>query len=309
MNLDTKTIKTDYPSIAMNPNESPFDNPPSFHSDDIAPSKPEDAAFHIVPAPMETSVSYGGGTSQGPAAILHASTQLEAYIDGNIPGEAGIYTTPIIKCHSDPKITIERVRDSIGKVLNLGKIPLLLGGEHAVTLGPVLEINSRGIEFGVVQFDAHADLRDSYHGDQYSHACIMKRVADLDIPIFQIGVRSLSAPEAHFRETNKIPHLDADQIAFSGIPETILPTDFPTNIYITFDVDGFDPSLIPSTGTPEPGGLGWYQAIEGLDKVMRGRTVLGADIVELAPVAKMHSSDFITAKLVYKMMDLILKNQ
>jgi agmatinase len=137
----------------------------------------------------------------------------------------------------------------------------------------------------------------------------MRRIHDLNIPIFQIGIRSLSASEARFREINRIPHLDADEIARSGFPETLLPTGFPKNLYITFDVDGLDPSLVPCTGTPEPGGLNWYQAIEGLENAMKGRKVIGADVVELAPLPSQHASDFITAKLVYKMMDLILKNR
>jgi len=293
----------------MNPEASPFSNPPAFHSDDIPPSSPETAAFHIIPAPWETSVSYGGGTAHGPAAILHASTQLEAYLDGGVPGASGIYTAPFVNCDTDPEATLERVREPIGIALGHGKIPILLGGEHAVTLGPILEIKSRGIDFGVVQFDAHADLRNSYQGNNYSHACVMRRIHDLKIPIFQIGIRSLSASEAEFRETNRILHLDADEIAKSGFPLTILPTNFPKNLYITFDVDGLDPSLLPSTGTPEPGGLNWYQAIEGLENVMKGRKVIGADVVELAPVPSQHASDFITAKLVYKMMDLISKSQ
>ncbi len=293
----------------MNQDPSHSPEPPGFHSDDIPPSEPEKAAFHVVPAPWEASVSYGGGTQLGPAAILRASTQLESYLDGGIPGEAGIYTAPFVECHPDPEVTLERVREPIGKALDLEKIPILLGGEHAVTLGPILEINSREIDFGVVQFDAHADLRDSYQENKYSHACIMKRIFDLGIPIFQIGIRSLSAIEADFRIERQIPHLDADVLAREGFPDPLLPADFPNNLYLTFDIDGLDPSLVPSTGTPEPGGMNWYQAIEGMEKAMRGRRVIGADVVELAPVPTHHASDFVAAKLVYKMMDLILKNQ
>jgi len=293
----------------MKQNDETSGEAPSFHGEDFPPSDPAKASFHIVPAPWEASVSYGAGTRNGPAAILRASTQLEDYIDGSVPGDAGIHTAPFVTCHTDPETTLERVREPIGKALDLGKIPFLLGGEHAVTLGPILEINSREIEFGVVQFDAHADLRDSYQDNKYSHACIMRRIFDLDIPIFQIGVRSLSALEADFREKNKIPYLDADMINRDGFPKTLLPDEFPAKVYITFDIDGLDPALVPSTGTPEPGGLNWYQAIEGLEKAMQGRQVVGADVVELAPRPLDHASDFIAAKLVYKIMDLITKNQ
>ena len=136
---------------------SPFSKPPAFHSDDIPPSPPETAGFHIVPARWETSVSYGGGT----AAILHASIQLEAYLDGGVPGASGIYNAPFVNCDTDPEANLKRVREPIGIALSQRKIPILLGGEHAVTLGPILEINSRDIDFGVVQFDANAYLRNS----------------------------------------------------------------------------------------------------------------------------------------------------
>jgi agmatinase len=288
---------------------SNYANPPAFHSDDLPPSPPSEATFHIIPVPWETSVSYGGGTANGPNAILHASTQLEAYIDGGIPGKAGLHTTPSVDCEGEAPEILTRIRAATTNVLKLGKTPILLGGEHAMTLGPIQAIKESGISFGIVQFDAHADLRDTYQGDPHSHACVMKRIFDLDIPIFQIGVRALSEPEANFRNASDIGFLDADAIARSGFPENILPADFPENLFITFDVDGLDPSIMPSTGTPEPGGLNWYQALDGLENVMQGRKVIGADVVELAPVLGFHSSDFTAAKLVYKIMDLILKNR
>lgn len=285
---------------------SPYSNPPAFHSDDLPPSKPSEATFHIIPVPWESSVSYGGGTANGPNAILHASTQLEAYIDGGIPGEAGIHTAPPVSCEGEAIEVLTRIRKATSEVLERGKLPILLGGEHAMTLGPIQAIQETGISFGVVQFDAHADLRDSYQGNPYSHACVMKRIFDLDIPIFQIGVRALSATEAALRTSADIAHIDADTIARSGFPQNMLPPDFPENIFITFDVDGLDPSIMPSTGTPEPGGLSWYQALEGLENAMKGRNVIGADVVELAPKPGLIASDFTAAKLVYKIMDLIL---
>jgi len=289
--------------------ESPYDRPPAFHSDDLPPREPDDAAFHVIPVPWESSVSYGGGTRNGPNAILHASTQLEAYLEGDIPGEAGIYTAPEIDCSGEPKDVLNRIREATAQTIAWGKTPILLGGEHAMTLGPVQAFKESGIPFGVVQFDAHADLRDTYQGDPHSHACVMKRIFDLQVPIFQIGVRALSAYEANFRKEKSIPYLDADRIARDGFPQSILPANFPESIFITFDVDGLDPSIMPSAGTPEPGGLTWYQALDGLENVISGRRVIGADIVELAPVPGFHASDFTAAKLVYKLMQLILKSR
>ncbi len=284
-----------------------YADPPNFHADEFSPRAPEEAAFHIIPVPWEASVSYGGGTANGPNAILKASLQLEAYLDGNVPGEAGIYTTSSVNCNGIASDVIDRIRFATAHCLALNKLPILLGGEHSMTLGPVKAVRDLGKPFGVVQFDAHADLRENYGDDPFSHACVMKRILDLDISIFQIGVRSIAKEEAELRESRNLNYLDAEEIQRSGFPDTILPEEFPENLFITFDVDAFDPSLIPETGTPEPGGLNWYQAIEGLANVLRGRKILGADFVELAPNPGRHASDFIIAKLVYKFMDLVQK--
>jgi agmatinase len=185
-----------------------------------------------------------------------------------------------------------------------GKVPITLGGEHTVTFGPVRALAEAGHRFGVVQFDAHADLRDRYHDDPLSHACVMRRIHDLGIPAFAIGVRSLSAAEHAFRLRAGLHHLDAEALAAGGYPDPLLPDDFPREIYVTFDVDAFDPSLMPSTGTPEPGGLHWYQAIHGLHHALAGRRLLAADVVELAPQPGQHAPDFTAAKLVYALMGM-----
>ncbi len=276
-----------------------------FLEDDLPEVGPDDALFHLIPFPLERSLSYGSGTAGGPSAILEASTQLEAFDGQRIPGEAGIYCHLPIDCSGDD---VEEMLHMAGKqvaaCVGAGKIPIMLGGEHTVTVGPVRALAERGYEFGVVQFDAHADLRDTYQGSPLSHACVMRRVAELDVPIFQIGVRSLSAVEGAYRADPSVPHLDAAELMTGGYPESLLPDDFPEQVYITFDVDVFDPSLMPSTGTPEPGGLFWYEAIEGLRRVLDGRRLLAADVVELAPKADWSAADFTAAKLVYTLMGL-----
>jgi agmatinase len=162
---------------------------------------------------------------------------------------------------------------------------------------------ARRIEFGVVQVDAHADLRDTYEGTPYSHACVMRRVVELDIPIFQIGVRNLCQEEVAFRSSRHISCLDAREIDRDGMPDPLLPSDFPRNVYLTFDVDGFDAALMPATGTPEPGGLSWWQAITVIEQVVaEGRRILGVDVVELAPLANMRAPDYVAAKLTYALM-------
>jgi agmatinase len=274
-----------------------------FLEDDLPDRGPDEARFHLIPFPLERSVSYGGGTANGPDAILEASTQLEAFDGEGIPGEAGIYCHPPVDCSGeDVDSMLGEAGRRVAACVSQGKVPITLGGEHTVTVGPVRALAKRGHRFGVVQFDAHADLRDTYQGSPLSHACVMRRVADIDIPFFQIGVRSLSAPESVFRKECAIPFLDADRLMTSGYPEVLLPDDFPEQVYITFDVDALDPSLMPSTGTPEPGGLFWYEAVEGIRRVLSGRHLLAADVVELAPRPEWPAADFTAAKLVYTLM-------
>jgi len=278
---------------------------PSFLELDIPPSSYEDARIHIIPAEMEKSVSYGGGTAAGPRAILEASLQLEAFDGKSIPGQAGIYTHEPIKCRADNIADdLETISAEVARVLQKNGLPVILGGEHTVTLGALKAFAACGKKIGVVQFDAHADLRDRYEGNPLSHACVMRRIHEMRLPFVQIGIRSLSQEEERFRRTHKIHSLDAGAIYEGGIPADVLPWDFPEQIYITFDVDCFDASIMPSTGTPEPGGLNWYQVMDLLRKISAIRAVCGFDVVELAPISTMHAPDFTAAKLVYALIGL-----
>lgn len=281
---------------------------PGFLESEIGLPDPKDSLFHVIPVPYEATVSYGGGTSNGPEAILEASQQLEIYDGEGTPGEHGIFTREPIDCTGDAETVLNRIEQVVGQVLELEKIPVLLGGEHTVTLGALRSLQTRYGEFGVVQFDAHADLRDTYEGTPYSHACVMRRALDLDLQLFQIGVRALSPKEVELREKMKIGRLDARELATSPMPDIILPEDFPNDIYITFDVDGLDPSVIPATGTPEPGGLNWWQAMLLLDKLAAERTVIGMDVVELAPMDNHHVSNFAAARLAYNMMGFVSRS-
>jgi len=282
---------------------------PGFLELDIPPASVENALFHILPVPMERSVSYGIGTGKGPQAILQASLQLEAFDGQGIPAERGIHTYPPVKCVAENvQDDLEAISVEVSKILDHQGVPIILGGEHTVTLGVLNAFAEHNEKIGVVQFDAHCDLRDSYENNHLSHACVMRRVYEMGIPIMQIGIRSLSMGEDIFRKEKNIPCLDAASIFHDGIPAEILPTDFPEKIYITFDVDCFDPSIMPATGTPEPGGIGWYQAIDLLDNVATGRSICGFDVVELAPAAGLHAADFTAAKLVYTMIGMISRS-
>lgn len=277
-----------------------------FLSSELDDTAPEKALFHVIPVPYEESVSYGGGTGAGPAAILAASDQLELWDGQSVPAELGIHTAPAVDCSGGAETVLDRIEAATEAALACGGLPVLLGGEHTVTLGALRALHRRFGTFGVVQFDAHADLRDSYGGTPYSHAAVMRRaVADLGLPLFQIGVRALCREEVDYRAAMSIPHLDAATLARRGIPEPLLPPGFPRRIYVTFDVDGLDPSVMPATGTPVPGGLGWYEAQRCLELAMAGREVLGFDVVELAPLPGYHAADFAAARLVYDIMGLV----
>ncbi len=278
---------------------------PHFLSSEITPPLPQEALFHIIPAPYEKSVSYGRGTARGPGAIFESSQYLELFDGISIPAEQGIHTCPSIDCDGSADVVLQRISEAVSSVLRLGKIPVLLGGEHTVSAGVFKALKNHCGDFGIIQFDAHADLRDTYEGTPHSHACVMHRALDLHIPIYQIGVRSLSYEEHLLRNQLATGRRDASTIHADGIPEDILPPDFPDAIYITFDVDVFDPSVMPATGTPEPGGLNWRQTFQALESVMRGRHVIGFDIVELAPIPGIHAPEFTMARFIYNLFGII----
>lgn len=278
-----------------------------FLASEYAPVAPHEAAFHIIPVPLEQSVSYGGGTSRGPAAILAASQQLEAWDGISAPGEAGLYTAPAVDCDAPVETVLERIGAATARALGCKALPVILGGEHTVTLGALrvlaAEAARTGEPFGVVQFDAHADLRASYEGSIYSHASVMHRaVADLGLPLAQFAMRDFCREEVEVRRQYNVLHYDADVLFREGLPERPLPADFPRRLYITFDVDGLDASLMPATGTPSPGGLFWHQALLLIERCLQGRVMVGMDVVELAPLPGLHHADFTAAKLAHALM-------
>ncbi len=275
-----------------------------FLASELEESTPEQCLFQVVPAPFEATVSYGGGTVHGPAAILEASDQLEVWDGLSDASVLGIHTHPAVDCSGDAETVLDRIEAAVASAAEHG-IPVMLGGEHTVTLGALRALHKKHGNFGIVQFDAHADLRDTYEGSPFSHACVMHRALDLGLPVFGIGVRALCKDEVALRKDRNLSYLDARDLAMNGMPENLLPADFPETIYVTFDVDGLDPSVISATGTPVPGGVLWWQAIKLLEKAIAGRTVIGMDVVELAPKEGDHASDFAAAQLTYAMMGIV----
>ncbi len=279
---------------------------PVFLGSEFTHPEPEDAHFHILPVPYEESVSYGGGTAKGPAAILKASWQLETWDGKSTPSEHGIYTHPPVSMEGTAEQVVENIATATQSIVERGKFPIVFGGEHTVTYGVIKGLLAAGeTNFGVVQIDAHADLRDAYEGNPFSHASVMKRVVDEGIPLFQLGIRAFCHEEVQTRLDHGVHHLDADVLVPQNIQSLTLPDDFPEKVFFTLDIDGMDPSVFPSTGTPVPGGLGWYQTLALFESVVKQRKVIGFDIMEFAPIPGFHAYEFSAALLAYKMMGIV----
>ena len=279
---------------------------PIFLGSEFQHPQPEEALFHILPVPYEESVSYGGGTAQGPASILEASWQLETWDGTSTPSDKGIFTHPPVSMAGDAEQVVQSIADATQGIVATGKFPIALGGEHTVTYGVIKGLLAAGeTDFGVVQIDAHADLRDAYEGNPYSHASVMKRVVDESIPLYQLGIRAFCHEEVQTRKEFGVHYLDAETLVPQNITEIQLPEDFPEKVFFTLDIDGMDPSIFPSTGTPVPGGLGWYQTLSLFESVARQRRIIGFDIMEFAPITGFHAYQFSAALLTYKMMGIV----
>ena len=264
------------------------------------------AAVVILPVPYEATVSYMGGTRLGPRRILDASRYLELYdheLDGEFHG-VGIHTLPELHLSgAGPAEALRELRDACDRLLEMGKFVIMLGGEHSLSAPP---IDAHLARFGkrplsVLQLDAHGDLRPEYEGTPFSHACVMYRV-HRRVNLVPVGIRAITAEERQLMRTRRIPTIFAHELdAEDRWIERTLAALGP-DVYVTIDVDYFDPSLVPATGTPEPGGGQWYPTLRLLERVFRERNVVGADVVELAPIAGLVAPDFLVAKLVYKLI-------
>lgn len=277
-----------------------------FLGSEIEQPAAESARFHVLPVPFERTVSYGGGTALGPQAIIEASHQLEVWDGKSKPADAGIYTHPTVDCSGEPEQVIERIAEATAKILAMGGMPVGIGGEHTVTWGIIKGYLDAGIsDFGVVQIDAHADLRHAYEGDLYSHASVMKRVVEAGIPLYQLGIRAYCEEEMVARAEYNVGFRDADDLVPNNVTTIDLPDDFPGQVFFTLDIDGMDPSIFPSTGTPVPGGLGWYQTLSLFESVARQREIIGFDVLEFAPIPGFHAYEFAASQLLYKLMGIV----
>ncbi len=270
----------------------------------------EDSKAIIIPFGLEASVSYGSGTKNGPKAMIEASHEVELFDITSWQEtfkEIGISTIkePIVK--KDIALALSQLEEMVNNVLSDNKFPFIFGGEHSITAGAIRPFAKQYPEITILHFDAHADLRDGYDGEHYSHASALRRCLDFDnVNLVSFGIRNISAEEIPFLEENK----DRIKIYFAenkkewNIEEII--SNFKDKIvYLSFDVDAFDASLMPATGTPEPGGLFWDEVINIISQIVKVSNIVGADINELSPIKGFHSCDFLAAKLAYKILSLI----
>jgi agmatinase len=270
----------------------------------------ESSRVVVLPVPFERTTSYGKGTTGGPAAILRASQAMELYDEelGAEPYRMGIATLPpFLPEGFDMEGALAELEEEARGHLEAEKFLVVLGGEHSLTQAPVRAARAVHGEIGVVQFDAHADLREEFEGTPYSHASVMHQIVSDGVPTLAVGVRSLSAPEATLIRRRDLPVLWGHQL---GEAEDLFPpllATLPEKVYLTFDIDYFDPSLVPATGTPEPGGGLWYPTLALLRMLFLEKTVVAMDLVELAPIGGQPASDFLAAKLVYKCLGYLAR--
>lgn len=273
----------------------------------------DDARAIVIPYGLEKSVSYGGGTALGPIEMIKASHEVELfdeYFWCEPYKSIGIQTLeePSLKALSMEE-ALSLLENIVQKTLDDNKFPFVFGGEHSITAGAIRPFARKHKDLVLLHFDAHADLRDGYQGEYYSHASAIRRCLDHEnISVVSLGIRNISSEEIPFLEENRHrihifwakdkKHFNIDELA---------PLLKDKTVYVTIDVDGFDASLMPATGTPEPGGLFWQDVIDVLELTSQIATIVGADINELAPIKALHGPNFIAAKLAYKVLSFAFR--
>ena len=262
----------------------------------------ENSRLVFLPVPYDLTSTYLPGSRRGPMAILEASTHMELF-DEELEGETfrvGFHTLdPLEAVASGPQEMIREIESVVGTVVQANKFPVVLGGEHTITLGAARALKKKYPQLSFLQLDAHADFRESYEGTPFSHACVGRRLAELG-PLVQVGIRSLSLEENLFIKDAPVKTFLWHRLAelpewAEGVCRTLSP-----QVYVTIDLDVLDPAIMPSVGTPEPGGLDWKTVTGLLRHVAQKKTVVGFDVVELTPIPGMIAPDFLAAKLIYR---------
>lgn len=265
----------------------------------------ESAAIAILPVPYDGTSTWIKGADRGPEALLDASYNLEFY---DIETESEVYKQgiatldPVVE-NSSPEAMSEEVERRVERILDDGKFPVLIGGEHSVSIGAFRAMARRYPNISILQLDAHSDMRDEYEGSPCNHACVMARAKELTPNITQVGIRSTAREELHNIDPERTFY--AHRIAEdSGWIERV-SSQLGEEVYITIDLDVLDPSVLPSTGTPEPGGLSYREVISLLRRIIEQHRVVGLDVVELCPNPSAKASDFLAAKLIYQFLSLL----
>lgn len=281
-------------------------HPAPFLGLDADLADPATASVVVVPYGYEGGVSYGRGTAAAPAAVIEASHYLELYDEvlDDEPCRVGIATVAQPEIPDRPEAMLDTLEAITGELLDQGKFVAVIGGDHSITTGYVRAIAQRTGSFGVLQLDAHSDLRDSYEESPLSHACTMARLREMTPHTLQIGIRSMSVEEAGLVKSENLAFCTMHRFRKGRFDLAAELACLPEKLFITVDVDVFDWSVIASTGTPEPGGMLWDEAMDILDLVFRTRQVIGFDVVELAYREHDPNSAFATAKLIYKMIGM-----
>ncbi len=287
-------------------NDSGYASPYGFGGLDADRSAFETSQFVVLPVPYEQTTTFGRGTKAGPESILRASRELELWDDdlGVEPANAGIHTLAALEpSAAGPREMVDRIRRAVGGME--GKIPVILGGEHTVSVGAVQALAERHAELIAVVLDAHADLRDEYQGSPYSHACTARRISEHCTAI-EVGVRSFSREEAEFIREQHWPLVPARSVRADThwISEVVAKLKG-RPVYLSVDLDVLDPGIMPAVGTPEPGGMSWSEITSLTREIARHADIVAFDAVELAPIPGLIAPDFLAARLVYKIIGQI----
>ena len=261
----------------------------------------ENTRVVVIPVPYDRTSTWLKGADKGPAAIIEASAHMELY-DIETDSEVykkGIFTAEPVDGQQLPEDMAEMVAEQVRQYIRDNKFVVVVGGEHSVSIGSVRAQVANNADITVLQLDAHSDLRDEYKGSKYNHACAMARIVEL-CPIVQVGIRSMNSSEKKALDTNRV--IFAREISSNKNWIEKVLSKLSQNVYVTIDLDVFDPSIMPSTGTPEPGGLLWYDVLGLMRTVFEKRNVVGFDVVELCPDERNKAPDFLAAKLIYKLL-------
>ena len=271
-------------------------------------AKLENSKIVIIPVPYDGTSTWQKGADKGPEAFLDASENMELYdIETNSEVyKEGVYLAETITENSSPEAVVKTVHETTKKYINKNKFVTIIGGEHSISIGTIKAFDECFNNLTVLQIDAHADLRKEYEGTPYNHACAMYE-ASLNTNLVQVGIRSMDKSERNSMNLDKVFFAHDMAVNEDWMDDVI--DQLTDNVFITFDLDALDPSIMPSTGTPEPGGLFWYETLEFLKMVFERKNVVGFDLVELCPNEIEKSSDFLTAKLFYKMLSYKFASQ